>query len=67
MGKHDRDVLPEPAPGRQKCVDVPFLLKLIDPAERGDDASADASGHSFILHHLDILVATGLLGSDEHR
>ena len=45
---------------------MPLLLKLIDPAERGDDALADAPIDAFILNYLEILVTTGLFGSDEH-
>jgi hypothetical protein len=45
---------------------VPLLLKLIDPAECGDNALAYASIDTFVVDYLEILVATGLFGSDEH-
>ncbi len=50
----------------EEGVDVPFLLKLLDHAELGDDALAHASVEAFFLDYLEILVATGPLGSDKH-
>lgn len=66
VGIHHRDVLGESAARREEGVDVVFFLKLIDPAESGNDPSANASVEAFILDSLEILVATGLFGSDEH-